>query len=138
MANYAPRISRDKDGNPIPESNFQASVVATYAKENGTVSSVISTTHDTTALEVAAVGGPAYLRWVRTGDTEASVVSAASGANFQYVIPQNTYRQFVIPIEARATQGASMVGINRGEGLYQRYAIKTGGIASVLVTEYGF
>jgi len=45
-------------------------------------------------------------------------------------------RRFVIPIETRADQGSSAVGINRGEGLYQRVAIKSIGIASVLTTEY--
>ena len=143
MANYAPRISRDRDGNPLQEFNLQASLVATYGSENGTASSVISVSHNTTALEIAAVGGAGFMRWVRTGDTEASVVSAAGATgNFAHVIPTNTVRKFVIPIEAMPTMGASntasMVGINRREGLYQRVAIKTAGIASILVTEYGF
>ena len=116
--------------------------MAIRGSENGTASSVISTTHDTTALEIAAVGGTGFMRWVRTGDTQASLVSAVSGANFEHVIPTGTVRRFVIPIEAQATQGqsntASMVGINRREGLYQRYAIKTAGNASILATEYGF
>ena len=126
----------------MQEPNWQASMLANYGSENGTASSVISLTHDTTALEIAAVGGTAYMRWVRTAETQASVVNAVSGANFTHVIPTNTYRKFVIPIESAPTMGqsntASMVGINRREGLYQRVAVKTQGNASVLVTEYGF
>ena len=127
----------------MQDANWQASVLATYGSENGTVSSVISVTHDTTALEIAAVGGTAVMRWVRTAETQASVISAAGATgNFAHVIASNTVRRFVIPIESIPTMGASntasMVGINRREGLYQRVAIKTAGIASVLVTEYGF
>ena len=125
----------------MQDPNWQASMLANYASENGTASSVISVTHDTTALEIAAVGGTAVMRWVRTADTQASVISA-TGGNFTHVIPTNTYRKFVIPIESMPTMGASntasMVGVNRREGLYQRVAIKTVGNASVLVTEYGF
>ena len=143
MSNYAPRLARDKDGNPMQEFNLPTSVLATYARDNVTASSVISVTHDTTALEVAAVGGAAVMRWVRTADTEASVVSAADlTENFAHVIPTNTVRRFVIPIESIPTSGASfsasMVGVNRKEGLYQRVALKTVGVASVLVTEFGF
>ena len=137
MANYAPNLPKDKGGTPMQEFNMQASVLATYGSENATASSVISTTHDTTALEIAAVGGTAVMRWVRTAETQASVISAAGG-NFAHVIPTNTVRRFVIPIESMATQGASMMGVNRANGLYQRYAIKSVGIASVLVTEFGF
>lgn len=122
---------------------MQASVLATYGSENGVASSVISVSHNTTALEIAAVGGAAVMRWVRTADTQASVISAAGATgNFAHVISTNTVRQFVIPIESIPTMGqsntASMVGVNRGNGLYQRVAIKTAGNASVLVTEYGF
>ena len=77
------------------------------------------------------------MKWIDTGSTNPSVISIAGGtANFDHAIPTGTVRRFVIPIEARATQGASAVGINRGEGLYQRVAIKSIGIASVLTTEY--
>lgn len=126
------------DANRTPMQNFApaSSVVAIYADENGSVSSCISLTHDTTTVEVAAVGAPAFMRWIRTSDTEASVVSAAAGANFNHVIPAATVRSFVVPIETTVSAPNSVMGINRREGLYQRIALKTNGAASVLLTEY--
>ena len=141
MSNYAPALARDKGGEPLQDAPAPKLALATYASENSTASSVISVTHDTTALEISAVGGAAVMKWITTGSTNPSVISIAGGtANFDHVIPTATYRKFVIPIEARSAgaQGASAVGINRGEGLYQRVAIKSIGVASVLVTEYGF
>ena len=103
--------------------------------ENGVTSSVVSVTHDTTALEVATAGVPALFRWVTTGDTQASVTAS----NFDHIIPPNTVRRFVIPIEA-IDNGAgygSVQGINREAGLFQRYAWRTNTAGSVMSTEYG-
>ena len=139
MGNYAPKLGLDKSGFPIQHAPPPTSILASYNRENAAASSVISVSHDTTMLEVAAIGGPAVMRFVRTGDTTASVVAAVSGANFQHVIPASTVRQFVLPIEAQGTGSASVQGINRAEGLYQRVAIISAGAASsVLLTEYGF
>lgn len=139
MANYAPPLGYDKNGHPIQNAPPPSSVLASYNNENATASSVISVSHNTTLLEIAAVGGPAVMRWVRTGDTQASVVSAVSGANFTHVISAATVRQFVIPREAGGSYGASVQGVNRAEGLYQRVAIKSAaGASSVLLTEYGY
>lgn len=136
MANYAKSLPRDMDGAPMQEYAGNVSVLARYSSENATASSVISLTHDTTAVEIAAVGGPAVMRWVSTADTQASVVSAASGPNFWHAISTGTVRRFVVPIESSPTQGASVVGRNRGLGLYQRLAYKSIGVASVLTSEY--
>lgn len=126
------------DANRTPMQNYPppSSVVATYADENTAASSVISLTHDTVAIEIAAIGNNAVMRWVRTAETEASVVSAVSGANFHHIIGTGTVRQFVVPQEANTGSPASAQGINRREGLYQRVAIKSIGTASVLLTEY--
>lgn len=126
------------DANRTPMQNFAppSSVVATYHDENGSVSSCISLTHDTVTVEVAATGAPAFMRWVRTTDTEASIISAAAGANFHHVIPASTVRSFVVPIDVGRGQAGSVQGVNRAEGLYQRIALKTNGAASVLLTEY--
>ena len=114
--------------------------IARYTSENATVSSVISLTHDTTAVEVATGGLSAAMRWVTTGDTQASIVTiAGSTSNFDYVIPANAARRFVVPIEAinNAAGYGSVVGANREFGLFQRIAWRTHGIGSVLLTEYG-
>lgn len=111
--------------------------ISRYLDENGAASSVISLTHDTTAIEIAAQGNPVVMRWVATTDTQASVVAiAGSTANFDHVIPANTVRRFVVPIEV-GTGTSSVQGANREYGLYQRVAYATQGIASVALTEYG-
>src|SRR3990167_6061043 len=134
--NYAPNVPRDKSSDQIDGTFLSnASVLAMYGSENSSASSVISLTHDTTALEVAATGGAAVMRWVRVAETQASVVSAASGANFSHVIPSGEVRKFVVPIETNPQTG-SVQGVNRELGLYRRVAIKSIGIASVLVAEF--
>ena len=113
---------------------------ARYVSENGNTSSVISLTHDTTAIEIGTGATAAAMRWVTTADTQASVVAiAGTTANFDHMIPANTVRRFVVPIEAinNAAGYGSAVGANREFGLFQRVAWKTQGIASVLLTEYG-
>ena len=136
MPNYAPNLARDKGGQPMQQFNTPSSVLVSRASENATTSSVITLGHDTTALEIAAVGGTGVMRWVRTGDTESSVVAVAGSANFHHVIPSGTMRRFVIPIETANVNPGSVQGANRALGLYQRVAYKTAGIASILTTEY--
>ena len=135
MRNYAPPLPRGKDEEAMQEFPAPTSVLARYGSENSTSSSVISLTHDTTLLEIAAIGNSAVMRWVRTADSQSSVVSAASGTNFNHVIGSGTVRRFVVPIETNPQTG-SVQGINRELGLYQRVAIKSIGIASVLMAEF--
>lgn len=134
--NYAPELPRDKGGDILEEYPAPKLALARYASENSSASSVISVTHNTTALEIAAVGNAAVMRWVTTADTQASIISAAGAtANFDHVIPSGEIRRFVIPIE-RNPQTGSVQGVNRELGLYQRVAIKSIGVASVLVAEF--
>lgn len=137
MSNYAPTFGLDKNNYPYVDSPI-TSVVGRYSSENAIASSVLSLTHDTTMVEIATLATGAAMRWVRTGDTEASLVTAISGANFNHIIPPNTTRTFVVPKERVGSSGASVQGANRGEGLFQRVAIKTVvGAASVFLAEYG-
>lgn len=110
-----------------------ASTVAMRASDNASTSSVVTLTQDTTDIEVAAMGGPAIIRWIKTSDTIGSVTTAA----FDFVVSKDTVRHFVVPIEATQTQNpGSVQGANRENGLYQRLAFKSTGVASVYVTEY--
>ena len=137
MQNYAVPLPQDKNNLPLQEYPSARRALARYIKENGTTSSVVSLTHDTTTLEVAAVGGTAALRWVTTADTEASIVTIAGAtSNFDHVIGTGTVRRFVVPREVQGSSQASVQGVNRGEGLFQRVAFKTIGIASVMLAEY--
>ena|SRR3990167_7158236 len=136
MRNYSPLLPLDKDGVPLQEYPSPKRPLTRYASDNASVSSVISVTHDTTALEIAAITTSAVMRWVTTGDTQASIISAADLAeNFDHVIPIGTVRRFVVPIESNPQTG-SVQGINRELGLFQRVAIKSTGIGSVLVAEF--
>lgn len=137
--NPYPKLPRDVGQEPMQEYPAATSVLAMYASENVSVSSVINVTHDTTIIEIAAVGGPAVMRWVSSVvafGAASSVISAAGTANFNHVIPAATVRRFAIPIERFDTNPASVQGANRMNGLYNRVAIKSIGIASVLLTEY--
>src|SRR3990167_8844878 len=136
MTNYAPRLAQDKNGEPMQEYPSPKRPLTRYAPENSSSSSVISVSHDTTALEIAAITTPAAMRWVTTADTQASVVTIAGGtANFDHIISSNSVRRFVIPIESNPQTG-SVQGINREIGLYQRFAIKSIGTGSVLSAEF--
>lgn len=137
--NPYPFQPRDKGGAPMPDYATNASIKATYASENAAVSSVITLTPDTTAIEIAAIGASptgGVMRWVRVADTQASVISAAGTANFAHVIPNNEVRKFAVPIEVMYQAPSSMVGANIQNGLYRRVAIKSIGVASVILTEY--
>lgn len=142
MANYAPALGLDKNGIPIQNAPPPVSVIASYHSENAVVSSMIGLTHNTTLVEVVGVGGAVAIRWVRTGDgtgAATSVITTPGTTNFNHVVPADTVRQFVVPRENGGSSEASVQGVNRGEGLYQRIAFKSAGVvSSVLLTEYGF
>lgn len=136
MINYAPSLPREKNGEVLQGYPAPKLALARYAPENSSASSVISVSHNTTALEITAITNAAAMRWVATSDTQASVVTIAGGtANFDHIIPVGTVRRFVVPIESNPQSG-SVQGINRELGLYQRFAIKSIGIGSVLSAEF--
>ena len=127
---------------PLPMSNGQVfqefptanKALVTRMRETAAtagVSSVITLNDNTTTLEVVAGVGPAFLRWVATTDTQASVVANAAGANFDNAIAPNTVRRFAVPIENFVAQ-TSVVGLNKQYGLYNRVAlIGTASVASI-------
>jgi hypothetical protein len=130
-------------GNQVPLYGSPAAFksVQEFYSPNAVASSVVTLSQNTTALEIAAGGTPVIMRWVPTTDTAASVVAVGT-PNFDHVIPANTVRRFVVPIETgvNAMAGAtvtSFVGQNREYGLYQRVAYKTEAAASVYVAEFG-
>lgn len=140
MSNYAPQIPRDTGGEALQDFPAPKKALARYTGENASASSVLSVSHDTTSLEVAAVGQAAVLRWIATSDTQASVISIAGAtSNYDHVIPSGTLRRFAIPVETyNAASGyGSVVGANRNYGLYQRVAVKSVGIGSVMTAEFG-
>lgn len=138
-ANYAKQLVIDKNGSPYQNSPPAASAISRYVSENAAASSVITVTPDTTAVEIATGGTTAVVRWVATSDTQGSVVAIAGAtANFDHLIPSNSFRRFVIPVDTTATYppNNSMVGANIANQLYRRVAIKSQGVGSVLLSEF--
>lgn len=140
--NYAAGSPSGGNGVPLYGSPAPFKAINTYADENGAASSVITLTHNTTAIEIASQTAPTLMRWIATGDLEASVFGTASVMNFDHVIPSNTVRRFVVPIESSANTTfsattTSVQGQNRALGLFRRVAYATNGVASVYLTEYG-
>src|SRR3990167_7363736 len=97
--NPYPPLPHSRGGDGLQEYATHASVLAVYGSENATVSSVITLTPDTTALEIAVISGTSSLvsagamRWVSSVIGFAagtSVITAAGTANFNHIIPPNT------------------------------------------------
>lgn len=140
-ANYGQKQHIDKAGTPYHTTNIPpaASAITRYVNENGTASSFIGVTEDTTAIELYAGGVPAIMRWVASTDTQGSVVGIAGAtANFDHVIPSNGVRRFIVPIDNTLPlpSQSSLQGANRANQLYRRFAWKTQGIGSVLGSEF--
>lgn len=142
--NYAKGIPVGDNGNPFFLSPPEVKAIEQYVGENGTASSVITLTDQTSAVEVAAGAATVVIRWVPRTETAGvspfgSVIAiAGTTANYDHVVPANTVRRFVVPQEVTPSQGtSSMVGDNTAYGLFQRMAVKTQGIGSVLTSEYG-
>lgn len=133
---YAAGMPVGNNGAPVSQNTpapFKA--VKQYFSANGTASSVITFTQDTTAIEIATGGTAVVMRWVNVADTQASVTTA----NFDHAIPAGNQRRFVIPIEAQyqTNPNASAVGANTEYGLFKRVAYQNVGVGSVFVSEYG-
>ena len=142
--NYAAGTPAGKNNIPLYGSPAPVKAVEQYLSENGTASSVITMTDNTTAIEIAAQSTPVAMRWVYATDgtgAQTSVIAVAGAtANFDHIIPANTVRRFVVPIETGpygVAPNSSVVGVAVEAGLFRRLAFKTQGIASVMVTEYG-
>ena len=131
---YEPKTPRGKDNNQkvgYPPANI---ALATSDDENASTSSVLAFTHNTTEVEVSAVGQGIAGRWAANQAT--SVVTATGSANFDFVVPSGETRRYVVPRETSGSY-ASVQGVNRAEGLYTAIAFKTlAGNGSVLTIEF--
>ena len=139
--NYAKGKPLGINGVPFFDSPPAVAAIATNMRDNGATSSILVLNQNTTAIEVGATGGPAYIKWltqavVDTSVAGTSVISAAGTANFDHIIPSGEVRRFVVPI-ATIPVHTSVQGANRLNGLYPNVAYATGPVASVAVTQYG-
>lgn len=136
--NYSKPLPQDRNNAVMTNSPPQHVALAATTRESAATSSVTSLNANTTLVEVTAVGGAAVIKW---GNNQAtSVISAASGANYDNSIGANQTRLFVVPRFSQAIandsgiQNPSVVGLNTQEGLYS--AVATIGIGSVLLTQF--
>jgi hypothetical protein len=118
--------------------------IATKVKDTATTtSSILVLSKNTTAIEVAATGGNAYIKWLTQSVVDSSVagtsiVATGAAVNFDHVIPAASYRRFVVPIATNNPQGyGSMVGANTENGLYPNMAYVGVATSIIAITEYG-
>lgn len=140
--NYAAGTPVGNNLVPLFNSPPPFAAIATTVRENAATSSILVLNQNTTAIEVAPTGGPAYIKWLTQAVVDSSVagtsvISAAGTANFDHVVASGTVRRFVVPIATTPTSQTSVQGANRLNGLYPNVAFATGPIASVAVTQYG-
>lgn len=140
--NYAKGQPMGNNGVPLFDCPPAVTAIATNARDNATSSSILILTQNTTAIEVGAQGGPAFIKWLAQSVVDSSVagtsvISAAGTANFDHMIAAGEVRRFVVPINIVPASAQSVQGANSLNGLFPNVAYKTAGIASVLVTQYG-
>lgn len=136
MKNYSAGKPIGNNNIPLYDSPPPFKAIGRFADENGLASSVVTLTHNTTAIEIATQAQSGIMRWITTSDVEGSVFANASIQSFDHVIPPNTVRRFVVPIESDV-QTQSVQGANRANGLFRRVAYGTTAIGSVFLAEYG-
>lgn len=137
MNNYAPQTPRGKDNEHKVGYVPTKLALESNNNENISVSSVLAFTHDTTEIEVAAVGQGVAGRWA-TNQAASVVTATGAGANFDFIVPSGEARRYVVPRDTALSPAFSSVqGVNRLEGLYQNIAYKTlAGNGSVLTIEF--
>lgn len=121
--------------------------LASWNRENGSASSILLLGHNSTEVEIAPIANTGSIlgmagKWLTQATVDSSVagtsvITAAGTANYDFVVPGNTVRRFVVPIATNVQSSGSIMGVNRLYGLYPALAVKTlSGNASILVAEY--
>lgn len=132
--NYAKRLAVDTGGHDLQEFTIPYVAIQTDISENNTVSSVVTLNDNTSSIEIHATGTGAVAKWIATTNTNPSVISAATTANYDIAIPPNYFRRLTVPQESIGVP--SIVGINKQAGGYLRLAVKSVGVGSVATIQY--
>ena len=129
---------------PFFDSPPAIKAIATTIKDvTATVSSVLVINVNATAIEVAATGGPAYIKWLSQATVDSSVattsvITTGAAASFDHVVPAATVRRFIIPISIQVVGATSIQAANPDNGLFTHVAMTGGTGASVIaITQYG-
>ena len=110
--------------------------LARQNKENAAASSILLLGHDTTELEMLAIGQPVAGKWLSQATVDSSVagtsvITIAGTANYDFLVPAAEMRRVVVPIATNVQTEGSVMGVNRKFGLYPAVAFKTVGAAVV-------
>ncbi len=125
---------------PFYDSPPAEAAIASSNRESTAASSILILNSNTTALEVMATGGPAYLKWLTQSVVDSSVagtsvISGAVGANFDAMLASNTVRRFVVPISPVTTAPPGSYGVpegaNKDNNLYPNVAIIGSAVTSI-------
>lgn len=143
--NYAAGSPLGNNQNQIYSTPPAFKAVATTVKDvAATTSSILILNQNTTGVEISSTGGPMAFKWlyqnvVDSSVAATSVITTGATADFDHVVPNNTYRRFVVPQAVNNPQGyGSFVGGNIENGLYTHVALKGMPSASVItITQYG-
>lgn len=108
------------------------------------VSSITTLGPNTTAIEVVAAGGTAFIAWLSQSTVDSSVagtsvIATGTGANYDHAIPAGTMRRFVVPISVQNNSEGygSAVGAAVANGLFRNVATR-GTLTSIIgITQYG-
>lgn len=147
MSDFYPATPTGKKGEVKVGYPPAAVALARWTKENGAASSILLLSHNTTEIEVAAIANTGSVlgmagKWLSQATVDSSVagtsVITANGVeNYDFVVPGNNVRRFVVPIATNTANYGSVMGVNRRHGLYPALAVKTlSGNASILVMEF--
>lgn len=140
MYNPYSQQARDTSGESLPEFVVPRKAVSVFGLDNGAASSIMTLSDNATTVEVLTGASAAVYRWVPSTETAAapagSVFATANTGNYDGIIPPNYFRRLSIPIERVPTPSNLSGGSNSRNGLYNRIAIRTLGIGSVLTVQY--
>ena len=145
MINFYPGTPFGKTGEVKIGYSPAKVALATTMKENAAASSILLLTHNTTELEITATTGSTIGiagKWLSQATVDSSVagtsvITAAGTANFDFVVPNGTFRRVVVPIATNVQTDGSVMGVNRKFGLYPAVAFKTFvGTGSVMTMQF--
>ena len=130
-SNYAPLNPKDKSGETLQ--NYPAPIPAKFVTNAAppAASSVVSFGSNTTEIEITALNASLAIKW---GSGSVIAVAGAT-ANYDHIIPVNSTRRFVIPVQSIGQVG-SVMGANAQNGLYSTIAVISVGSVIAGITEY--
>lgn len=142
--NYARGVPIGNNLTPFFESPPPEIAIATGTRTTAAtagVSSILILNANTTAVEVLASGGPAFLKWLTQAVVDSSVagtsvIATGASSNFDAMVAKDTVRRFVVPVATTAANPAAYgapQGANKDNNLYPNVAII--GTSSVLTLE---